>query len=691
MICVLSVVHAAYGSGSGHAGVRVIPEPRETHVAGEPIAVGDSNALNVVFHYHSELIPELIDAEIQKRLRTTFGVSPVADRPVMTIDFFLGKDAVSTIRPKLADDMSDIGDQGYVLEVLDGTPRRVIVGANATRGIWSAMSTVVQLIEKKDDTFYFPDVKIVDFPAFKERGLLVDLGGQGYMIGPSAFNFEQWKEYIDWMVDRKYSHIFFEIIGSGKLMGNLDMEKNQWIGYPVDLKSYPQLVCRNRPLRTWDAEKEEQVWIKYTAPNVEDEFLGELIDYAKDRGISPHLQIAQDYFTKQLQPVLGIPDRAPEHPESTAFYDKVLHELVTRYSNVDGIAIITIETKRPIITHGPNVMSVIAQRIKTARKIIHGVNPDLEIALLADYIEFMPNEMEQVAYIRDQLPGIRNFYTPHHQPQQKAWNRVWPGGWKYALYTQYAWDYTVYMLPEIIRDEVLRIHADGYRSIVSQAWYHDVFQVNFDALAEYSWNPTTTHANRFMEKDIARLFSEPARKAVKEALSHTRFDRRMDVLSRQIVADKIDRLHKYWDMYTYHEYRVTEPFVTELRDDARQSLVAAKEALVLETSGKSKTLIETILISAERRYHFAESVLNLLDALQAVKQDEWTVAEVKIRSAEVEAKRMVIAARGLGLMYPIAVYDDDFLYKVRDYRKMIASEEKSLKTRRIKSKADTEE
>lgn len=162
-------------------------------------------------------------------------------------------------------------------------------------------------------------------------------------------------------------------------------------------------------------------------------------------------------------------------------------------------------------------------------------------------------------------------------------------------------------------------------------------------------------------------------------------------MSRQIVTGKIDRVYRYWDMYTYHEYRVTEPFVKELRDDAKHSVAAAEQAMVLETNEAARALIEIIAISAQRRYHFAESVLNLLDALEAVRRDEWAVAEAKVRTAEVEAKRMVIAARGLGLMYPIAVYDDDYLNKVRDYRRMIASKQKTLTIQRTKSKADTED
>lgn len=90
MLCALSVGNAAYGAGTGRADIRVIPEPRETYVAGEPIAVGDGKVLNVEFNYHSDSIPELLDAEIRKRLFTTFGARPASDQPILTIDFYSG-------------------------------------------------------------------------------------------------------------------------------------------------------------------------------------------------------------------------------------------------------------------------------------------------------------------------------------------------------------------------------------------------------------------------------------------------------------------------------------------------------------------------------------------------------------------------------------------------------------------------
>jgi len=147
------------------------------------------------------------------------------------------------------------------------------------------MATLVQLITRKGDTLMLPEVEIVDYPAMSDRAILVDVGGQGFMVGPSRWELQQWQEFVDWMVDHKFNALWIEFIGSGRLMGNLNMEAGEWIGFPLALKSYPQLVCKDRPIRRWDEAQGKVVPDTYTGPNVKKEFVAELIDYAQARGV----------------------------------------------------------------------------------------------------------------------------------------------------------------------------------------------------------------------------------------------------------------------------------------------------------------------------------------------------------------------------------------------------------------------
>jgi len=230
------------------------------------------------------------------------------------------KSAISTVK---------YNKEAYVIlstEIED--KQSVLITGNSEKALWHGMVTIMQLIERADAEIRFPKVDIIDYPKMKTRSLLADVGGQGFMIGPSYWEYHQWQELVDWMVDYKYNELWLEFIGSGRLMGNLDMAKGEWIGWPLDLKSYPELVAKDRPMKRWDAEKQKLVEDRYTAPNVRKEFVRKLIDYAQERGIDCQLFIGYDYFANQMPYVMGIPANDPSHPEANKVYDSILSEIV---------------------------------------------------------------------------------------------------------------------------------------------------------------------------------------------------------------------------------------------------------------------------------------------------------------------------------------------------------------------------
>jgi hypothetical protein len=149
------------------------------------------------------------------------------------------------------------------------------------------------------------------------------------------------------MVDQKLNGLWLEFIGSGRLMGNLNVDAGEWAGFPLALKSHPELVLKDRPIRRWDPEKKAVVPDKYTAPNVEKDFIRELIDYAQARGVECHLLIGYDYFANQLPVVLGIPHNDPSNPEANRVYDVILKEIVERYPNASGVSLCTIGARIP--------------------------------------------------------------------------------------------------------------------------------------------------------------------------------------------------------------------------------------------------------------------------------------------------------------------------------------------------------
>jgi hypothetical protein len=655
---------------SSSTNLKVIPTPQETYWGEKIWEIGH----NSYFNCHIELLGDaknikILPNEIYKRLENRFGVKPTkSQNKIVKLIFALDVKDIPLNCEKMEKDLKDLNEEGYVLRTYKNNGKKyIIIVGNSSSALWHGMATFTQLLTYKQGTLFFPEIEIVDYPIMSDRGLLVDLGGQGYMVGPSRWNFQQWKEYIDWMVDHKLNFIFLEFIGSGKLMSNLDMEKNEWCGFPIDLKSYPEMVCKNRPIRRWDTKQQKVIDDYYTAPNVKDEFVGNLIEYAKQRGVRPYLLIGYDYFAKQLPVVLGLPAGDPTHPEANKFYDNVLREITTKYKNSCGVVLCTIEDHQA----PPEMIQTIIKRTNDAYNIIKNINPEMEVYIFADYIKWQKNDLEQLSLLRKNTPeDVGMVYSPHIQPQQKAWQRVFGNIWKYTNYTQYAWDHIVYIFPERAQQEISHVYADGYRRFVSQAWTFDVCSINLMALAEYSWNLTSCPVSEFWDKSVEKTFGLDAKEQMITALKHTRFDRRFDVIMRQILADKIYEEFPYWDMYVQHNYVITEEFIKDLKDDAYQSLTAAQSALP-HARKSSKFMVEMTITSAKRRLYLATSTLSLLKALEFQKEGKNKEACEQMDYCLQEANKLLMASKNLGIEYPMTVHDDEFVEKLHQYREKI--------------------
>lgn len=652
--------------------INITPTPQEVYWGNEKQIVADNGQMPCRIDVRDKNTDTaLLKSEFAKRIRKNFDTD-------VKFTGNCGLEVVFTINPadiaqridKYCLNTKVLGDQGYVLcSFAENGQNKVVIYGNSKTGLLYGMVTLVQLFEIQAQSLLLPDVTIIDHPLMKDRGLLVDLGGQGYMVGPSRWDLQQWKEFVDWMVDNKFNFIHLEFIGSGQMMGNLDMKKNEWAGFPVDLKCYPNIVCKDRPIRRWDEEKQAVVDDSYTAPNVEKEFVGELIEYCKERSIKTYLFIGYDYFAKQIKVVMDLPHNDPTHLGANKVYDDILREITAKYSNADGVMLCTIESMRA----PKEMINVIIKRMHKAYDIIHSINPEMEIGLLADYLTWQENDLQQLKLLKDSLPeDFQLVWSPHSQPQQKSWQRVFGDILKYSNYSQYAWDDVVYVFPDRIQAEIARFYADGYKGLVSQAWYFSAFQVNYMAMAEYCWNLSACPVDYFWDKSMEKVFGADAKDFMRTALEHTNFDIRFDVIARQIATGKIDRMMTFWDMYVHHKSFIDTHNLEILKEDARISLMAAEAALPLAKES-SKPVVQMTIISAKRRYYVATSALHLLKARQLKKNRRDDEAFAEMAKSLAEGEKLLAAARQLGIEYPMAVRDDEYVETLQEFDRQIKS------------------
>lgn len=647
--------------------MQVFPTPQESYVKGKTLNLGPVGGFT--FTVEAPGLADggkLLSAELQNRVQQRFGGKAGAGGGVKIV-FALDAKALPVESERIARHLATLDSrEGYVLSVADaGGQDYVLVAGKSEAALWRAFSSLVQLIEMKDGQLSLPGVELIDYPQMQQRGLLVDLGGQGFMVGQARWEFGQWKEFVDWMVDQKFNELWLEFIGSGRLMGNLDPEKGEWIGFSLPLKSYPQLVARDRPIRRWDEVQQKVVADKYTSPNVRREFVRELIDYAQARGIKCVLLIGYDYFANMLPYTLGVPANDPAHPGANKIYDTILREIVERYNNAQGVAFITIENKNV----PPSMVDVVARRAREGRAIVKAINPKMDVGILNDYLEWRPRE-EFEHYAEVMPDDVYQLFSPHTAPQNKSWKRVYGDVYRYELFTQYAWNHIAYVFPERVQEEVRESYVNGYRKILTQAWYADVFLLNYMTFAEMSWNSTGTPLPEFWDATLTRVFGAAAKDDVRVALEHTRFDRRSDIISRMVLGNHIDKPFRFWDMYTLSNFPgLTDEMLTELQVDAEASLQAARAAALKITLAAGKEMIGVVLTSAERRLYLATSARCWVRAMRAQKRGDLPAALVARDECLREAEKLERAAVKIGIEYPTATHDDDV---IAHYRKTLA-------------------
>jgi len=653
---------AAYKPTVGVPLPHLLPLPQEVYAGDRYLSLGPVGSYALTVELAGEVARfSLLEPELRKRIERRLGgrpAGPESAAPGPKIIFALSDWFVPAGRERLAARLATITHpEGYVIsaEKTEGGDALVVLG-NSERALWRALATLAQLFSVRDGELLLPAVEILDYPQLDQRALIMDIGGQGFMVGPSRWDFDQWKEFMDWMVDHKFNEIWFEIIGSGRLMGNLSMEKGEWIGFPMELSSYPQIVCRDRPIRRWDEASGKVVADTYTAPNVRQEFLRELIDYAKARGLKAVVFVGYDYFANQLPFTLGVPANDPSHPEANKVYDTILREIVARYDNAQSVCFITIENKNV----PPEMVEHVIRRMHEGRAIVRAINPGMEVGVLNDYLEWRPRE-EFKRFAAGVPRDLFQLYSPRKPPQNKSWIRLYPNIVRYELFTQYAWNHVAYIFPERVRREVQDAHINGYRRIVSQAWYADVFKLNFAVLGEMAWNSTGTPLERTWPALLVREFGAAAAPHMQTALAHTRFDIRSDIVSRMILGDFITRPFQFWDMYNLTNIDgLQDAMLADLEADARQSLTAALKAQPLVTPvAEAREMVDVVIQSAERRLYLATSARHYVRALAAEKAGNKAVALTEIELCVAEGRKLYRAATKLGIEFPMGTHDDE--------------------------------
>jgi hypothetical protein len=222
-----------------------------------------------------------IKLEIYKSLNLNFGSDKNVDED-LEININYGLDNYLQVVEKEFENLFKL--QGYVIEIKE---KKINIYFNNYRGAVYSISTLKQLIREKTDQtgHYISEVFILDYPEIEKRSIsssgftwYAGYGRVGFDM--QLWGFEQWKEFLELSSDYKITQLIICLYGY----------------WPFEFEEFPETVFRDFKMKVWDRENKNWLEIKYTHPNLVNEFFSRLIEYAHLLGIDIYTYVGLNTY-----------------------------------------------------------------------------------------------------------------------------------------------------------------------------------------------------------------------------------------------------------------------------------------------------------------------------------------------------------------------------------------------------------
>lgn len=165
-------------------------------------------------------------------------------------------------------------EQGYCLTI---GRDRVRLRYEQRQGLINGLTTIKSLIAAEDVESGSPWVlatgEIVDYPSIPVRAVAPTFSwyaGYGRLgFDMQLWGLKEWTEYLNHCLDSKINQLNMVMYGY----------------WPFELEQYPETVFRDVRMEIWNAENERWLKIRYSHPNIEDNYLPEFLALAHKMGV----------------------------------------------------------------------------------------------------------------------------------------------------------------------------------------------------------------------------------------------------------------------------------------------------------------------------------------------------------------------------------------------------------------------
>ncbi|MHB0876688.1 MAG: family 20 glycosylhydrolase [Anaerolineae bacterium] len=536
-------------------------------------------------------------------------------------------------------------------------------------GTLYAGQTLRRMLRREDGAVVVDAVRIVDWPDFKHRGLYIES-----KWGPDLMNLRDWEELVDYMAALKMN-----ALGVGVYCcWGVQYEGKRTEFAMVPFPGHPEIQTP-KTIRYYSAKEKQWKALSYLPPMVEDDFFGDLVAYAKSRGIivRPHFNgPGHTTLIPHTHPEVAAKDEAGKPTgygyclSQEATYD-LLFELwdsvIDRYLTPNGIdwfhmgldeiyPVTGTDEEDPERSvdpwckcpecRGREHADLLADYVVRATQhlIAKGMR---NITIWNDHLEhsgmLTPDFVAKLetAGVKDNV--ILQWWRYNEPVLEiptdlglRAWTTPMPCYWFWLLYE----DLTANIYPHLHLG-----YRAGAEGADAYATFDPAFDRNYYCLAEYAWNQTTVgDIYQFKSKYAEKVMDARGYDAVE---AFEKFDQAYGNLSA--VRSTLDMLLYYWHSYSRARSQYPRNVVRQLLNDGLRAMgmyrgcrtnLQRAHALFSERRNQAPdpALIDEYLFECERLM----AVVDAYDAILAgVKQ-----TREALKAGDAEALKQGLAAAG---------------------------------------------
>ena len=155
--------------------------------------------------------------------------------------------------------------QGYFLKI---EKNHILLKYQERSGFIYAITTLKQLLVKKNEGYFLPLCEITDWPSIEHRAVAPTFSwyaGYGRLgFDMQLWGYDKWLEYLNICIDNKINQMNMVMYGY----------------WPFEFEEYPETVFRDIPVKIWNNENRCWLTVHLSHPNIEAPFLAEFISIA---------------------------------------------------------------------------------------------------------------------------------------------------------------------------------------------------------------------------------------------------------------------------------------------------------------------------------------------------------------------------------------------------------------------------